>query len=154
MIRRCLTRTWEFIAQLFHHHYLSVCVYCTCIVGQRNLALGLISSTVVTWHITALVGNVHAPHTRSHTHVGFAEGKKKACGSQIKKQWWKRNRQATVCDKSSLQLQQQANHRASSPTFTLHTQRCTTDLLWLLHLLPLTANLLLKESSWLTCISK
>lgn len=65
MIRRCTTTTQGFIAQLFHHHNLSVFLYSTGIVGQRNLALGLISSTEVPQQITALL-QMCTCHTNTH----------------------------------------------------------------------------------------
>ena len=43
-------------------------------MGQRNLALGLISSTEVPQQITAALANVHMPHCLTHRfHRGIKE---------------------------------------------------------------------------------
>lgn len=44
---------------------ITICQYSTGILGQRNLALGLISSTEVSQQITALLANVHMPRTKT-----------------------------------------------------------------------------------------
>lgn len=122
MIRRCLTRQRGFIAQLFHHHNLSVCLHTAGIVEQRNLALGLISSTEVPQQITALLANVHVPHT--YTQISQREKESHTGSHRSKSSGGREINRLQFVIKLSLQLQQPPHRSANSPTFT-HTNTDT-----------------------------
>lgn len=122
MISRCLTRTRGFIARLFHHHNLSVCSYSTGILGQRNLALGLRSSTEVPQQFRR-TSCKYARVTHSDIHTVYTEERRSSPGSGHRSK--RSGRKGTVrlqrVIKRSLQLQQQPQS-ANSPTFTRTAQ--------------------------------
>lgn len=121
------------------------------IVGQRNLALGLISFTEAPQHITALVANVHMPHVSAYTRR-FCRGKKMHVGVRLKSG----SKRGTV----GLQCMISQVNSSSSRKTTVQLVQCSlcthkgAPLINSDYHLPLTANLQLKKTCEFTCISK